>query len=167
MTQAQQENSGGSEAAAGGPLTLSYRDAPTGEVVASDAALLALARSRRWALLFAIFLFLYAAAGGGLGTVWLITLIIRRGQPGFPVGQFIVISTGNLLFVPIALVGGVLAMRYIAAAARAYNRRSSEELERALIRQRHVWCWAGATVIALLTFPVIVMFIAAMLNVWP
>ena len=42
--------------------------------------------------------------------MWLITLIIRRGQPGFPVGQFIVISTGNLLFAPIALVGGVLTL---------------------------------------------------------
>jgi hypothetical protein len=149
------------------PLTLPYREAPTGAVVASDAALAALRKSRPWALLLAVALFVYALAGAGLGTVWLVTLIVRRGQSDFPEGQFIVISTGNLLFAPIALVGGVLAMRFVAAAGRAYNGRSSADLERALVRQRHVWCWAGLAVIAVLAFPVIVMFVAAMMNVWP
>ena len=148
-------------------LTLPYRDGPTGEVVASDATLAALKKARPWALLLAIGLFVYALAGGGLGVTWLVVLIIRRGQAGFPVGQFIVISTGNLLFAPIALVGGILAMRYIAAAGRAYNGRSSEALERALVAQTHVWRWAGVAVIAVLAFPVIVMFVAAMMNVWP
>lgn len=150
------------------PLTtLPYRDAPTGDVVASDAALLALKKSRPWALLFAIALFVYALLGGGLGVVWTVVLILKRGQPNFPVGQFIVITTGNLMFAPIALIGGALAMRYIVAAGRAFNARSSDDLERALIRQKQIWIWAGMTMLALLAFPVIVLFIAALLNVWP
>lgn len=136
-------------------------------VAASDAAMLALKQSRPWAQLFAIAIFLYGVAGLGLGTTWLIVLLTSRGRPNFPTGQFIVISAGNLLFAPIAIVGGVLAMRFILAAGRAYNSRSSEDLERALIAQQRIWRWVGMTVIALLCFPVLVFFIAAMMNVWP
>jgi hypothetical protein len=149
------------------PVTLSYRDAPTNEVVASDLAMTALRQSRPWAQLFAIALFLYGVAGIGLGTVWLIVLITSRSRPNFPTGQFIVISTGNLLFAPLAIVGGVLAMRFILAAGRAYNSRSSDDLERALTAQQRIWRWAGMTVIALICFPVLVFFTAAMMNVWP
>jgi hypothetical protein len=128
---------------------------------------LALKKSRPWALLFAIVLFIYALLGGGFGTMWLVVLIARFGDTNFPEGQFIVISTGNLMFAPIAFVGGLLSMRFISAAGRAYNHRSSEDLERALTRMKHIWIWAGATVIALIAFPMIVMFIAAVLDVWP
>ena len=149
------------------PLTLPYREAPTGAVVASHAALLALRTSRRWALLFAIALFVYALAGGIMGTFWFVTLFRSRGRPDFPVGEFIVISIGNLMFAPIALVGGLLAMRYITAAGRAFNLRSSDNLERALVAQKWVWGWAGLSVIALFAFPVIVLFVAALMDVWP
>lgn len=149
------------------PLTLTYRDAPTGDVVASDAALLALKKTRPWALLFAIVLFVYALLGGGLGTMWLIVLITKGGQPGYSMGEFIVLSTVNLVLAPIALVGGLLSMRYIAAAGRAYNVRSSEDLERALIRLKHLWLWASLTVIALFALPVMILFVAALMDVWP
>lgn len=149
------------------PVTLPYREAPTGEVVASEAALLALKRTRPWAMLCAIGLFVYALFGGGMGCVWLIALIVKRGEPNFPVGQFIVISTGNLLFAPIALVGGFLAIRYHRAAGRAYNGRSSNDLERALITQGHIWRWAGVTMIALFALPAIILFVAACMNLWP
>ncbi len=149
------------------PLTLPYRGAPTGAVVVSDAALLAMKKTRPWALVCAIFLFLYAVAGGGLGTMWLVAMIVKRDEPGFPLGQFIVISTANLLFAPLALVGGVLAMRYINTAARAYNARSSEDLERAMIAQKHIWRWAGVTVIALFATPLIIAFVAGLMDVFP
>jgi hypothetical protein len=149
------------------PLSLSYRDAPTGAVVASDASLLAMKRTRPWAIVCAIFLFLYSLAGGGLGMFWLITLIARRHQPNFPVEQFIIISTANLVFAPLALVGGVLAMRYITAAVRAYNQRTSEDLERAMVAQAHIWRWAGVVVIALFMTPLIIVFIAGLMNVFP
>jgi hypothetical protein len=166
MTQTQREQVKSAEAAEA-PLTLPYRGEPTGDVVASDAALLALKKTRPWALLFAIALFVYGVVGGLMGTIWMVVMILKRAQPAFPVWQFIVISTGNLLFAPIALVGGVLALRYTAAAGRAYNGRSSEDLERALNRQKHVWLWAAATVIAVLGFPVLVLFVAACMDLWP
>ena len=165
MTQSEQGSS--AEPPTDEPLRLPYREAPTGAVAASDPALLSLKKSRPWAMLFAITLFVYALAGGGLGTIWLVVLIIKRRDPGFPVGQFILISTGNVMFAPIALVGGVLALRFIAAAGRAYNRRSSKDLERALIAQQHIWRWTGVTVIALLAFPVIVFLIAGIMGVFP
>ena len=160
MTQAQEVNPAG-------PLALPYRDPPRGEVAASDAALGALRQSRPWAMLFAVALFVYAAAGGVIGTICLVTLLANRGQPGFPVGAFIVLSAANLLFSPIALVGGVLAMRYTTAAGRAFNGRSSRELERALVAQKHVWRWAGVAVMALFALPLIVMFVAGMMDMWP
>lgn len=149
------------------PLPLTYREAPMGEVVVSDAALQALRASRPWAMLFAISLFVLAVAGAVLGSISLVALVANRRQSGFPVGQFIVVSTGNVLFAPVALVGGVLAMRYVAAAGRAYYRRCSEELERAVTAQKHVWHWAAAVVLAVFAFPVIVMFVAGMMDVWP
>ena len=44
---------------------------------------------------------------------------------------------------------------------------SAEDLERALIAQMHVWRWAGAVVLAVLAFPVIALFVAALMDVWP
>ena len=58
-------------------------------------------------------------------------------------------------------------MRYVTAAGRAFNGRSSRELERALVAQKHVWGWAGLTVIALFALPVIVMGVAGVMDVWP
>lgn len=148
-------------------VTLAYHDGPTGNVVVTEAALNAVRRTRAWAIVFAVVLFVYAAAGLTLGTIWLVVLIQRRGEPGFPVPQFLVISTFNLLFAPVALLGGVLVMRYVAAAGRAYFRRSTAELERAMKRQLAVWRWAGLVVAAVFACPVIILGIAAALNVWP
>ncbi|HEV2294845.1 MAG TPA: hypothetical protein VGR35_13400 [Tepidisphaeraceae bacterium] len=149
------------------PLTLPYREAPTGEVVASDAALLALKRTRPWALLLAIGMLVYAGLGLLGGLAWLYVLITKAGQPGYSYGEFIVLSTVNLVLAPIAGVGGVLVMRYRAAAGRAYNGRSSEELERALIRQLHIWRWGFVLLIALVGMPAAILFVAALMNVWP
>ncbi len=148
------------------PFALPYRDAPTGEVVASEAALRALAKTRPWALLCAIGLFMYAVAGAGLGG-WLVVLRTNRGLPNFPVWQFIVITTANLLFAPLALVGGFLAMQHHVAAGRAHNRRSSPDLERALVAQLRVWRWGVVVIVALFGFPVAVLFVAALMDVWP
>ena len=63
MTQMPQVNSGETSEEA---LTLRYREAPIGEVVASEAALLALKKTRPWALLCAIAMFVYALLGGGM-----------------------------------------------------------------------------------------------------
>ena len=149
------------------PSMLSYSNAPTGEVVATEAALKALGRTRPWAMLCAVGMFIYTLIGGGLGITWLIVLINRHNDPNFPVGQFIVISSGNLLFAPIALIGGILAIRHHGAAGRAHMWRNSSDLERALITQQTIWRWAALTMIALFALPVIVFGIAGIMGVFP
>ena len=149
------------------PVTLPYLDAPTGVVVASEAALEALKKTRRWALVFAVVLFVGAAAGGGLGTLWLVVFLVKRGEPGFPADKFVRLSTPNLVLAPVALAGAVLALRFIAAAGRAYNGRSSRDLERAMVAQKHVWLWAAATAVALFSVPVIFVIVARTRGGWP
>ena len=126
-----------------------------------------MAKTRVWALLLAIGLLVYARLGLIAGTMWAITLATKAGQRGYSYGEFIVLTTVNLVLAPIALVGGVLVLRYHAAARRAYARRSPEDLERALIRQLHLWRWAAVLLIALVTMPASLLFVAALMNVWP
>lgn len=163
MTHRQQETS--TENAA---TTLPYRGAPTGPVVASEAALAALRKTRPWAMAFAILLFTYAAAGGAVGVTWLIFLISRLivGPP--PSRPFINVWSLNLLFAPIALVGALLAIGYFRAAGRAYFRRSSDDLERASIALRRLWLWAGVAVIILIALPVCMILVAMFVtHDWP
>ena len=149
--------------AAGAVGPLPYRDAPTGAVVASEATLIALRKTRPWAMLFAVFLFAYAAAGGAAGVVWLVFLVARFVTGPRPTPPFIVWQSINLLFAPLALAGGLLAVAYFRAAGRAYWRRGSDDLERASIALNRLWRWAGVTIIILVAFPVL-MFIAALLT---
>jgi hypothetical protein len=118
-------------------------------------------------MLFAIGLFIYAGPGLVVGTVWLIIAITKGGQPGYTGPEFIIGSTINLVLAPLALIGGILSIRYANAAGRAYVKRSSEALERAIRRQLHIWRWALATLLALCAIPVILFGIAAIMGVWP
>src|SRR3954469_3150262 len=81
--------------------TLPYQDAPTGAVVASDAALEALRKTRPWAIGFAVLLFAYAAAGGAVGAGWLVILVYRLFAGPPPTRPFINVASINLLFAPI------------------------------------------------------------------
>ena len=154
-------------AAAGPAATLPYRDAPTGPVVASEAALLALKNTRPWAMLFAIFLFGYATVGGAIGVGWLVILISRFASGPPPTRPFIVWQSINLLFAPLALVGGLLAIAYLRAAGRAYWRRSSDDLEHASIALKRLWRWAGVGLIILIAFPVLMVVAAMLTGEWP
>lgn len=156
-----------SNRAAAQVVTLAYVDAPTGAVVATEAALKAILKTRPWALVFAILLLLYAAAGGTIGTIWLVVLLTNQVTPGTPLGQFIVGSTFNLVCAPIALVGGILAILYFRAAGRAYARRGTDELERAMTAQLRVWRWAAVALTVLLGMPLIVIGLAIASNAWP
>lgn len=148
-------------------VKLPYRDAPTGAVAASEAALKALARSRLWALVLGIGLLVYAGLGLIAGTAWGIVLLTKAGQPGYSVWEFTVLTTVNLVLAPISLVGGVLVIRYHSAARRACADRNSDDLERALIRQLHVWRWACVLLAAVFTLPLSILFVAALKDVWP
>ena len=112
------------------------------------------------ALGFAILLLAYAALGGAAGVLWLIDLVdklVTRPPPGRP---FITALSVNLLFAPIALAGGVLAIIYSSAAGRAHN---SDDLERASIALKRLRLWAGVAVVVLIAF-LVCMAVAAVLT---
>jgi hypothetical protein len=148
--------------------TLPYLDSPTGVVVASEPALEALVKTRPWALGFAVLLFIYATVGGAVGAGWLAVLVIRlvAGPPPRP--PFINPFSINLLFAPIALVGGWLAVGYFRAAGRAYGRRDPDDLERASFALKRLWLWAGVSVIVVIAFAAAVVFLAMfVMHEWP
>lgn len=147
--------------------TLPYRDAPAGAAVASEAALEALRKTRPWAMLFAIPLFLYAAVGGTVGIGWVVILASRLVTGPAPTPPYINFASINLLFAPIALVGGVLAVRYFRAAGRAYWRRDGDDVERALVALKRLWLWVGVTIIVLILFPVSMVVAAVLTHEWP
>ena len=151
-----------------GPVTpLPYHDAPTGAVVASEAALAALRKTRPWVLLLAVLLFIYAAAGGAAGVGWLVFLFHRLVAGPPPAKPFINVFSINLLFAPIALTGGLLAILFFRAAGRAYWRRNSDDLERAAIALKRLWLWAGVTMIVLVTVPAAMLVAAILTGEWP
>ena len=154
--------------AQGSAATLAYHVPPTGAVVASEAALEALRKTRPWAMSFAVLLFAYAAAGGGVGIVWLVLLLNRLVAGPPPTPPFINLASVHLLFAPLALVGGLLAVGYFHAAGRAYWRRSSDDLERASIALKRLWLWAGLSTIVLMALPVCMLLIAMFVtHDWP
>jgi len=151
---------------AGSPLP--YQNAPMGAVVASEAALQALRKTRPWAMAFAVLLFMYAAAGGAVGVGWLIFLVYRFYAGPRLTPPFINFASINLLFAPIALAGGLLAVAYFRAAGRAYWRRSSDDLERASIALKRLWLWAGVATIVLIAFPVCIILVGMFItHDWP
>jgi len=173
MTQRQQETSpqtatSARPAAPGAGTALPYQDPPTGPVVASEAALEALAKTRPWVMGFAVLLFVYVAVGGAVGVGWLVFLSIRllAGPP--PTPPFINVASVNLLFAPIALAGGLLAVGFFRAAGRAYRRRDSDDLERASVALKRLWLWAGVAMIVLIAFPAIMIAVAMFVtHDWP
>jgi uncharacterized membrane protein YbhN (UPF0104 family) len=163
MTQRQQGTSAGAAGA-----TLPYEGAPTGAVVASEAALDALRKTRPWALGFAVLLFAYAAAGGAAGVGWLVFLVERSYAGPPPTRPFINVASVNLLFAPIALAGGLLAVAYFRAAGRAYWKRNSDDLERASIALKRLSLWAGVATIVVIAFPACMILVAMFVtHDWP
>jgi hypothetical protein len=99
---------------------------------------------------------------------WLVVLIQRLVAGPPPKPPFVNVWSINLLFAPIALLGGVLAVGYFRCAGRAYWRRNSDDLERASIALRRLWLWAGVAVIVLIACPVILIAIAMFVtHDWP
>ncbi|QDV38723.1 hypothetical protein [Tautonia plasticadhaerens] len=118
----------------------------------SGAAMEAFRETRPWALASAVFLLTYAAVGGTAGVLWLIALVDQSVTGPPPSRPFITVWSVNLLFAPVALVGGVLAVEYYSAAWFASWRRDSDDLERASIALKRLRLWAGAAMIILIAF---------------
>ena len=166
MTQREQGASAQPLATAG--ATLPYQDPPRGAVMASEAALEAFRKTRPWAMSFAVLLFTYAAAGGAVGVGWLGILFYRLFAGPRPTPPYINLASINLLFAPIALAGGLRAVAYFRAAGRAYRRRDSDDLERAVIALKRLWLWAGVATIVLIAFPVCMILVAMFVtHDWP
>jgi hypothetical protein len=144
------------------PVTLTYFASPTGDIVASETALRTMMKTRRWAMLCAIAMFIYSLIGGVLGTMW--TLAVIFGNPG-NLFQFAIIIPPNVIGAPLAFTGGLLAVRYHAAVGRANARRNTEDLERALTLQLYIWRWAGITVLALFAMPPSILALGWLLGV--
>lgn len=163
MTQQIERTDATAATSRGEPVPLSYFKAPAGDIFASERALTAIAKTRPWAMLCAVCMFLYAIVGGGLGVMWLLVAVF--GSPGGLV-EFVILIPPNLIGAPLAFIGGILAVRYHAAVGRAMIRRNTEDLERALIRQTHIWRWAGATVLALFAMPPIILLTGYLAGIW-
>jgi hypothetical protein len=119
--------------------------------------------TRPWALGLSVLLLAYAAVGGTVGVLWLIDLAGRLGAGPPPTRPFITAWSVNLLFAPIALAGGVLAIGYSSAAGYTNRRHDADDLERASIALRRLRLWAGVAVIVLVAF-LACMAVAAVLT---
>ena len=117
--------------------------------------------------MFAVLLFLYAAAGGAVGVGWLAVLVKRHVAGPPPRPPFINLLSIHLLFAPLALAGGVLAVGFFRAAGRAYWRLNLDDLERASIALKRLWLWAGVMMIILILFPAAMVIAAILTGEWP
>lgn len=115
--------------------------------------------TRPWALGLSVLLFTYAAVGGAAGVIWLVDLASRLAAGPPPTKPFITAWSVNLLFAPIALAGGVLALGCFSAA----ESRNIDDLERASAAVARLRLWARAAVIVLIAF-LACMFLAAVLT---
>ena len=115
--------------------------------------------TRPWALGLSVLLFTYAAVGGAAGVIWLVDLASRIAAGPPPTKPFITAWSVNLLFAPIALVGGVLALRCFSAA----ESRNIDDLERASATVARLRLWARVAVIVLIA-SLACMFLAAVLT---
>ena len=127
----------------------------------------ALGKRRSWVSLFAVVMFLYAVVGGAIGMVWLVDLITRFAAGPPPTRPFITVSSIHLLFAPIALVGGVLAIGFFRAASRARSRRDAGDVARASVALRRLWRWGGVTIAVLIVFSAAMVAAAVVTGEWP
>ena len=127
--------------------TLPYNHLGAGPILASEAAIAALHRSRPWMLLFTVFGLLAAGLAGVSGAITIIVGLVDGG------GDTPVVLLIGLLVTVVALVYAVpavfLAGTFTAIGALRVKRRP-EDLERALVRQARFWRALGFSLIVTL-----------------
>jgi hypothetical protein len=141
-----------------------YLSAPAGRVFATDAAIETLGRTRLWATLAAI----VCLGGGGLGVllgayvgVLLIFNPAARGEAN------IVICGGATFYGLMALVAGVMLVRFLLAIRQTHRLRRPDDLERTMTA---LWClmlWIAMCLVAALAYPFVVIAVAAWVGAWP
>src|SRR5688572_1761081 len=135
-----------------------YDSGPAGEIAATEAGVAALAHTRKWVLLLGIGLFVYAAVSalGGAGALFLAYVEGGEGEVDFEAAPFIIIGFGNLIFAALALIAGLLLMRFWSAAGRTIRLRRPEDLEGVLIAQHRLWRFVCLALIVVLALPFLV-----------
>lgn len=150
------------------PHAVGYREAPFGDVAATEAAVAALARSRSWATMAAVVLL----AGGGMasvgGTVLIALYALFYGDPNWgdvtPV-NLVLGGIGLLYGIPL-LIAGVLLLRFALAAGRTNALRRPEDLERALAMLLWFWRVAALLLLALLVSPFLIFSLTMVTGAW-
>lgn len=139
-------------------IPVQYDSGPLGEIFATEAALGALARTRKWLLLLAIALFVYSAVGsmGGAGALYVVMVEGGEGEVDFDAAPFIGLGVGNLIFATVAIIGGIYLMRFWSAAGRAIRLRRPEDLERVLIAQHRLWRFVCLVLVVVLALPFLI-----------
>ena len=139
-------------------IPVQYDSGPAGEIAATEAGVAALAHTRKWVLLLAIGLFVYAAVGalGGGGALFVAYVEGGEGEADFEAAPFLIIGFGNLIFSVLAMVGGILLIRFWSAAGRTMSLRRPEDLERVLIAQHRLWRFVCLALIVVLALPFLV-----------
>ena len=150
------------------PHAVGYREAPIGEVHATEAAVAALSRARPWAMMAMIVLFIAGGLGVAGGVLLLVIYAINNGRPGYDdVGPpNLVLGAAGLIYGLPLLVAGVLLASFIRAAGRTAALRRSEDLERAMVCLCWFWRWAALIMLGLLVSPFVVFGLAVATGAW-
>ena len=130
----------------------------------TDAAVVNLARTRRWAIVAAIILFLGGGLGLALGAYVVMLIVFNPAARG---SANAVLGGGGVYYGAMAVVAGVLLTRFILAVNRSHKLRRPDDLERAMIALRWFIIWMTLCLLAAMMYPFIVMFVAAWVGAWP
>ena len=150
------------------PHAVGYREAPTGEVHATEAAVAALSRTRPWATMAAVVLL---AAGGMAslgGTALIVLYVLFYGDPNWgdvtPVN--LVLGSAGLIYGLPLVVAGVLLLSFTRAAGRTNTLRRPEDLERAHLSLLRFWRVASLILLAVLISPFVIFGLAVVTGAW-
>lgn len=150
------------------PHAVAYREVPVGEVHATDAAVEALWRTRPWAMMAAIVLFIAGGLGVLGGTALMVIYALFYERPGWndvtPV-NLVLGALGQIYGLPM-LAAGAMLMRFILAAGRTRALRRPEDLERALVALCWFWRLAALFMLALLASPFVIFGLAVWTGAW-
>ncbi len=146
---------------------VSYQALPVGEVTATEAAIEALGRTRRWATLAAIILL----GGGALGLLFAayigLIFIINQGNPDFVPAPNAIIGGFSGFYGVMGLVAGVLLVSFIRATTRTYRHRRPEDLERAMVTLSRFIFWMSLCLAGAAAFPFVVFGIGLWVGAFP
>ena len=146
------------------PREVSYFGASASRLFATESAIVTLNRTRLWATLAAII----CVGGGGLGVLLGLYIgILLIFNPAARGEANIIICGGATFYGMMAVVAGVLLVRFVLSVRRTCRMRQPDDLERTMVALWWLMLWIALCLAAVAVYPVVVMAVAAWLNVWP